>query len=224
MAKRASPRERILREFMRQAGVTRKQAALILESLVQLVYREARGGFVIPGLCRVEVVGRKARRARNPRTGEWVEIPAREVLRIRPLQKACEAVTGPAPKPKPLTPEMAEALPPPPEASTVGSLAAPATLVSFPCRACGAEIEATADLIGTTVPCPACGERLEVPDARPARGPAAAGPSGAPPPEATGEMFEKGSTIRIRLPEGYELPKPPKRTIVIRRRETPGRG
>ena len=64
-------------------NLTKKQGTLILEELANLAAKQARNGFVFPGVGKLVVVKRKARMGRNPQTGEPIKIPAKTVLKFR---------------------------------------------------------------------------------------------------------------------------------------------
>jgi len=77
-----------------KAGVTKKLAAQIIDDIAGLAYKEAKNGFTLPGLGKLVLVQRKARKGRNPQTGEVIKIPAKKVVRFR-VAKACkDAVLG----------------------------------------------------------------------------------------------------------------------------------
>ena len=62
------------------AGVTKKQAAAALEALVSMAYKNAKDGFMVPGLGKLIVrktPARPARKGRNPATGEEIMISAK---------------------------------------------------------------------------------------------------------------------------------------------------
>ncbi len=83
-----------------KVDLTKKQAALFLEELANLAYKEAKNGFTLPGLGKLVLVNRKARMGRNPATGEAIKIPAKKVVKFR-VAKACkDSVLGNAPKKK----------------------------------------------------------------------------------------------------------------------------
>lgn len=63
--------------------ISKKQSALILEELAMLAAKQAKNGFVFPGVGKLVVVNRKARMGRNPQTGEAIKIPAKRVLKFR---------------------------------------------------------------------------------------------------------------------------------------------
>ena len=63
--------------------VTKKTGTAILEELAGLAAKQAKNGFVFPGVGKLVVVNRKARMGRNPQTGEAIKIPAKRVLKFR---------------------------------------------------------------------------------------------------------------------------------------------
>ena len=71
-----------------RVGVTKKQSAAFLDALANLAYAEAKNGFTIPGLGKLVVVDRKARLGRNPKTGETIQIPAKQALKFRVAKAA----------------------------------------------------------------------------------------------------------------------------------------
>ena len=77
-----------------KAEITKKQANIVLESLVALACKQAKSGFTIPGLGKLVVVQRKARMGRNPRTGEPIKIAAKRALKFRIAKAAKDSVLG----------------------------------------------------------------------------------------------------------------------------------
>lgn len=73
-------------------SLTKKQVKLLLTGLAQLAYDEAKNGFVLPGLGKLVLAKRKARKGRNPATGETINIPAKTVLKFRIAKAAKDAV------------------------------------------------------------------------------------------------------------------------------------
>ena len=65
-------------------GLTKKQAAEILDSITQLAYKHARNTFTLPGLGKLVLVNRAARMGRNPQTGAPLKIPAKKVTKFVP--------------------------------------------------------------------------------------------------------------------------------------------
>ena len=76
------------------AGITKKAAAEILESLAQLAYKNAKNSFTLPGLGKLVLVNRKARIGRNPATGAEIKIPAKRVVKFRVAKAAKDAILG----------------------------------------------------------------------------------------------------------------------------------
>jgi DNA-binding protein HU-beta len=63
---------------------SRDAASAVLRAVVQaIVFHSGRGKLVVKGLGTFETTLRKARKARNPMTGESVDVPAREVLTFK---------------------------------------------------------------------------------------------------------------------------------------------
>ena len=93
MAKALS-KSQIAASIADKAGITKKQAAQILEIVADLAYKNAKNSFTLPGLGKLVLVNRKARIGRNPATGEQIQIPAKKVVKFR-VAKACkDAVLG----------------------------------------------------------------------------------------------------------------------------------
>jgi DNA-binding protein HU-beta len=82
----------IIAALAEAAGVEKKQAATMLESLVTMAYQEASDGFTIPGLGKLVKVARAARTGRNPATGATIEIPAKTVLKFKIAKAAKDAI------------------------------------------------------------------------------------------------------------------------------------
>lgn len=76
-------KSKIVAAVAEKAGITKKQAALVLETLAQMSYKEAKNGFTFPGVGKLVVRSYKARMGRNPQTGEAIKIPAKRVLKFR---------------------------------------------------------------------------------------------------------------------------------------------
>ncbi len=74
--------------------ITKKQVSELLDELAAVGYKEAKKGFTLPGFGKLVLVKRKARKGRNPATGETIKIPAKTVVKFR-IAKACkDAILG----------------------------------------------------------------------------------------------------------------------------------
>jgi nucleoid DNA-binding protein len=206
MTKTTYQKSHLVRELGFNLGISQKKVRFMLDALRQIAYREAcNEGFTLPSLCRFDVIRRKARRVRNPQTGERILIAEHDTLRVRVLKKARNAVT-------PVPDNLITVLPaaPAPQVSDDYSKA-----VSFCCKVCKQEIEAPLSAAGLLAECPTCkapvtvplisepgtlhGPALQEPAAAPAvqQQPFAPAPSAAAP--AQSENKQKGQTIRIDL-------------------------
>ncbi len=93
MAK-ALTKSQIAAEIADKAGLSKKQAAEILDLLAALAYKHAKNTFTLPGIGKLVLVNRKARLGRNPATGEAIKIPAKKVVKFRVAKAAKDAILG----------------------------------------------------------------------------------------------------------------------------------
>ena len=167
-------------ELAAKFKVSKRRTDLFLTELAEIAYREASNpnGFIVPGICKLDVRRRNERRARNPATGETLLIGAHDVLRVRPVKRAKDRVapTPPGivtvlpPEEEPATPPVAET-PSPAPAVAASAAVTPAAIAptpatpaaadalkfySFNCPYCRSEIEVTSDCAGERINCPAC--------------------------------------------------------------------
>jgi len=82
----------ILTHLAAKSGLTKKATGEFIDELVGLAYKEAKKGFVLPGLGKLVLVDRKARLGRNPATGEAIKIPAKKVVKFRIAKQAKDAI------------------------------------------------------------------------------------------------------------------------------------
>jgi len=75
-------------------NITKKQAAEVMASIVELAYKNAKNSFTLPGLGKIVLVNRKARMGRNPATGETIKIKAKRVVKFRVAKAAKDAILG----------------------------------------------------------------------------------------------------------------------------------
>ena len=86
-------KSRLIKELAFRAGIKKTASRQILEVLAEIVKRETPNGpFILPGLCKFELVPRKARRMRNPRTGEALIMPPQKALKITASRSAKLAI------------------------------------------------------------------------------------------------------------------------------------
>lgn len=93
MAK-ALTKSQVITSIADAAQITKKQAAEIMEIIVDLAYKNAKNTFTLPGLGKLVLVNRKARIGRNPATGEQIQIKAKRVVKFRVAKAAKDAILG----------------------------------------------------------------------------------------------------------------------------------
>ncbi|HDZ21591.1 hypothetical protein LCGC14_0452660 [marine sediment metagenome] len=93
MAK-AMTKSQIMSTLADKTGLTKKEVICVVQTLVELAYKEASNGFTVPGLGKLVKRRRKARMGRNPATGEAIKIPAKTVLKFRIAKAAKDSVMG----------------------------------------------------------------------------------------------------------------------------------
>ena len=100
MAAKSLTQSQIIAKLAEENNLPKKQVKTLLDSLANLACKEAKNGFTLPGLGKLVLVQRKARKGRNPATGEEIKIPAKKVLKFRVAKAAKDAVVGGVPAKK----------------------------------------------------------------------------------------------------------------------------
>jgi len=93
MAKQMT-KSKIVAALAEEMELPKKTSAAYLDALAALAHREAKNGFVIPGVGKLVVRNYKARMGRNPQTGAPLKIPARRRLKFVVAKAAKDAVLG----------------------------------------------------------------------------------------------------------------------------------
>jgi DNA-binding protein HU-beta len=95
MAKKLT-KTQLLTELAEKTTTSKKAAALFLDTVVAIAYRETKknGEFTIPGIGKLIKRKRKARLGINPKTGEKIKIAAKTVVKLRVAKAAKDAVLG----------------------------------------------------------------------------------------------------------------------------------
>jgi DNA-binding protein HU-beta len=93
-AGRPMTKSQILDHVATETELPKRKINEVMETLVNLSYREAKNGFAFPGLGKLVLSNRKARTGRNPQTGEAIKIPARTVVRFRIGKAAKDMILG----------------------------------------------------------------------------------------------------------------------------------
>lgn len=86
----------LLAALAEQTGLKKTEVSSVMESLVNTVYKTLKKDkkIKLEGLGVFQLKDRKARVARNPRTGEMVNVPAKKVVKLRVTKDIKEAVLG----------------------------------------------------------------------------------------------------------------------------------
>lgn len=84
---------KIVENLAEETGLSKKDIGNVLAAQQELAYSQATSGFTIPGVGKLVVVQRKARKGRNPATGESIRIPAKKVLKFRIAKAAKDAIS-----------------------------------------------------------------------------------------------------------------------------------
>ena len=86
-------KSRLIKELAFTAGISQVKSRLVLDALRAIISREAATApFILPGICKFDTAMRKARKMRNPRTGEALLLPAHKVMRLTPSKSLRQAV------------------------------------------------------------------------------------------------------------------------------------
>ncbi len=93
MAKDAKPmtKSQLVGELAEKLEMTKKEVNAFFETLSTIASKETKkkGSFALPGFGKLVLQKRKARKGRNPLTGEEIKIKAKTVVKFR-IAKACK--------------------------------------------------------------------------------------------------------------------------------------
>ena len=85
-------KSKIVAALAEKVDIPKKTSAAYLDALATMAHKEAKNGFTIPGIGKLVVRAYKARKGRNPQTGEEIRIPARKRLKFVVAKAAKDAV------------------------------------------------------------------------------------------------------------------------------------
>ena len=95
--KKLMAKGQIVTYFADKFEISKKAASSIIDEMAMLAIAETKktGVFTFPGIGKLVLSKRKARKGRNPATGEEINIPAKTVVKMR-IAKVCkEAIVPP---------------------------------------------------------------------------------------------------------------------------------
>jgi DNA-binding protein HU-beta len=89
--KKPVTKSQIVDHFAKKFELSKKSASSIIDEMAMLAIAETKkaGVFTFPGIGKLVLSKRKARKGRNPATGEEINIPAKTVVKMR-IAKACK--------------------------------------------------------------------------------------------------------------------------------------
>jgi len=92
--KKPMTKAQLSRHISEKAGLTIKAAGELIDEIAAVAYKETKknGQFTLPGLGKLVLDRRKARKGRNPATGETIKIPAKKVVKFRVAKAAKDAI------------------------------------------------------------------------------------------------------------------------------------
>lgn len=96
MAREHTNQHAIISEIAKERDdMTRRQIAEVYEAIVDKIEAKLREGVEVEltRFAKFELVDRDAKTARNPQTGEAVEVPAKTVVRVRNRKRLHELTT-----------------------------------------------------------------------------------------------------------------------------------
>ena len=99
-AKKPLTKGQIVTHFAQKFDLSKKAALSIIDEMAALAIAETKkiGAFVVPGIGKLVLSKRKARRGRNPATGEEIKIPAKTVVKMRIAKAYKDAIIPPKKK------------------------------------------------------------------------------------------------------------------------------
>jgi len=86
----------IVTHFAEKFELPKRSASAVIDEMSALAVSETKktGSFTVPGIGKLVLQKRKARKGRNPATGETIKIPAKTVVKMR-IAKACKEAIVP---------------------------------------------------------------------------------------------------------------------------------
>ena len=93
-AKKPMTKAQVVAHFSEKFDLSKKTSALVLEEYACLAATQTKkvGTFVLPGIGKVGLQKRKARKGRNPATGQEIKIPAKTVVKARLAKSFQESI------------------------------------------------------------------------------------------------------------------------------------
>ena len=94
---KAMSKSEVASKLAEKAGITKKQATLVLAAQADLAYKQAKNTFVIPGIGKLVLVERAPRTMVmqfGPNKGQTIQVPKKRVVKFRVAKAAKDAILG----------------------------------------------------------------------------------------------------------------------------------
>ncbi len=94
---KAMTKSEVASALAEKVGISKKQATQFFEAQAELAYKQAKNTFVIPGLGKLVLSERPARKMImrfGPKAGQEVMVPKKKVLKFRVAKAAKDAILG----------------------------------------------------------------------------------------------------------------------------------
>jgi DNA-binding protein HU-beta len=98
MATKSLSKSEIAAHLADKVGITKKQVTLLLAAQAELAYRQAKNVFTVPGLGKLKLVERPARKMIMPfgeNKGQEIVVPRRKRIKFAVAKAAKDAILGP---------------------------------------------------------------------------------------------------------------------------------
>ena len=95
--RKSMTKTQIVAYFSEKHGMPKKAVAQFFDDIAELSAKETKvtGAFTLPSIGKISKKDRKARKGRNPATGEVIDIPAKTVVKMRLFKGFQESVVPP---------------------------------------------------------------------------------------------------------------------------------
>jgi len=99
-AKKPMTKAQVVAHFATKFELSKKASGEFLDEYACLAAAQTKkvGAFVLPGIGKVRLQKRKARKGRNPATGQEIKIPAKTVVKARLAKSFQESIVPPKKK------------------------------------------------------------------------------------------------------------------------------
>jgi DNA-binding protein HU-beta len=100
MAVKQMTKSQLAAHIAEKFSLSKKAANEVIDELASVAVAQTKkvGAFTLPGIGKLVKAARKARKGRNPATGEEIRIPAKTVVKFRVAKAAKDSIVPPKAK------------------------------------------------------------------------------------------------------------------------------